>query len=55
MYPNNNPYDTQNSTNYPFNYPNPNNYQFQNHSFNQPQNIPNYGFPRMYITNYKHI
>jgi hypothetical protein len=26
MNPNNNPFNTQNSTNYPFNYPNPNNY-----------------------------
>ena len=37
--------NTQNSSNYPFNYPNPNNYQFQNQSPNQPQNISNYGFP----------
>ena len=46
MDPNNNPFNTQNTTNYPFNYPNPNNYQFQNQSSNQqrPQNVPNYGF-----------
>jgi hypothetical protein len=44
---NNNPFNTQNSTNYFFNYPNPNNYRFQIESSNQrvPQNIPNYGFP----------
>ncbi|CAI8619665.1 unnamed protein product [Vicia faba] len=43
MNPNNNPLNTQNSTNYPFNYPNPN-YIFQNQSSNQqgPQNIPNF-------------
>ncbi|CAI8591647.1 unnamed protein product [Vicia faba] len=34
MNPNNNPLNTQNSTNYPFNYPNPN-YIFQNQSSNQ--------------------
>ncbi|CAL9222891.1 unnamed protein product, partial [Arabidopsis halleri] len=47
MDPNNNPINTQNSTNYPFHYPNPNNFQFQNQFSNQPhpQNIPNYGFP----------
>jgi len=45
MDPNNNPFNTQNSSNYPFNYPNPNNYQFQNQSPNQPQHIPNYGYP----------
>ncbi|KAL9670209.1 hypothetical protein QQ045_007760 [Rhodiola kirilowii] len=46
MDPNNNPFNTQNSSNYPFNYQNPNNYQFQNQSSNQqrPQNMPNYGF-----------
>ncbi|XP_020870157.1 uncharacterized protein LOC110225249 [Arabidopsis lyrata subsp. lyrata] len=38
-YPNFNNNPTQNSTNYPFPYPNPNNYQFQNPSFNQPQNF----------------
>ncbi|XP_048619623.1 uncharacterized protein LOC106426491 [Brassica napus] len=39
---------TQNSSNYPFNYPNfpnPNNYPFQNQLPNQSQNIPNYSFP----------
>ncbi|XP_020272553.1 uncharacterized protein LOC109847733 [Asparagus officinalis] len=51
MDPNNNPFNTQNSTNYPFNYPNPNNYQFQNQSSNQqcPQNMPNYGFAPNFI------
>lgn len=51
MDPNNNPFNTQNSTNYPFNYPNPNNYRFPNQSSNQqgPQNIPNYGFPPNFI------
>ncbi|CAI8602058.1 unnamed protein product [Vicia faba] len=43
MNPNNNPLNTQNSTNYLFNYPNPN-YIFQNQSSNQqgPQNISNF-------------
>ncbi|XP_058725999.1 glutathione S-transferase T3-like [Vicia villosa] len=51
MDPNNNPFNTQNSTNYPFNYPNSNNYIFQNQSSNKqgPQNIPNYGFPPNFI------
>ncbi|CAI8616806.1 unnamed protein product [Vicia faba] len=46
MDPNNNPLNTQNSTNYSFNYPNPN-YIFQNRSSNQqgPQNIPNFIIP----------
>ncbi|XP_058762812.1 glutathione S-transferase T3-like [Vicia villosa] len=45
MDPNNNPFNTQNSTNYPFNY------IFQNQSSNKqgPQNIPNYGFPPNFI------
>lgn len=43
-YPNSNNNPTQNSTNYVFPYQNPNNYQFQNLSFNQPQNFPNYDF-----------
>ena len=42
---NNNPFNTQNSSNFPFKFQNPNNYQFQNQTSNQPQNIPNYGFP----------
>ncbi|CAI8601014.1 unnamed protein product [Vicia faba] len=43
MNPNNNPLNTQNSTNYPFNYQNLN-YIFQNQSSNQqdPQNISNF-------------
>ncbi|XP_058748763.1 uncharacterized protein LOC131621735 [Vicia villosa] len=51
MDPNNNPFNTQNSTNYPFKYPNSNNYIFQNQSSNKqgPQNIPNYGFPPNFI------
>ncbi|XP_058783304.1 glutathione S-transferase T3-like [Vicia villosa] len=51
MDPNNNRFNTQNSTNYPFNYPNSNNYIFQNQSSNKqgPQNIPNYGFPPNFI------
>ncbi|XP_048604105.1 glutathione S-transferase T3-like [Brassica napus] len=44
MDPNNNPFNTQNSSNFPFNFQNPNNYQFQNQTSNQPQNISNYGF-----------
>ncbi|XP_058783410.1 uncharacterized protein LOC131658093 [Vicia villosa] len=46
MDPNNNPFNTQNSTNYPFNYLNPN-YIFQNQSSNQlgPQNMPNFIMP----------
>ena len=44
MDPNNNPFNTQNSSNFPFKFQNPNNYQFQNQTSNHPQNIPNYGF-----------
>ncbi|XP_048600146.1 glutathione S-transferase T3-like [Brassica napus] len=42
----------QNPSNNPFNYPNPNNYLFQNPfpNPNQPQNIPNYGFPPSFFT-----
>ncbi|PNX59938.1 hypothetical protein L195_g051673 [Trifolium pratense] len=35
MDPNNNPFNTQTFTNYPFNYPNSNKYRFQNESSNQ--------------------
>ena len=48
---NNNPFNTQNSSNFPLNFQNPNNYQFQNQTSNQPQNIPNYGFHQT-IKNY---
>ena len=41
---NNNPFNAQNSSNFSFNYPNPNNYHFQNQPSNTPQNILNYGF-----------
>ena len=44
MDPNNNLFNTQNSSNFPFNFQNPKNYQFQNQTSNQPQNIPNYVF-----------
>ncbi|AES77309.1 hypothetical protein MTR_7g009090 [Medicago truncatula] len=45
MDPNNNHFNTQNSSNYPFSYQNPNNYQNRNQFSNQrPQNIPNFGF-----------
>ena len=41
MDPNNNHFNTQNYSNYPFNYESPNNYQNPNQFFNQrPQNIP---------------
>ncbi|KEH21796.1 hypothetical protein MTR_7g018110 [Medicago truncatula] len=46
MDPNNNHFNNQNYSNYPFNYENPNNYPNPNQFFNQrPQNIPNFGFP----------
>ncbi|EFH60166.1 hypothetical protein ARALYDRAFT_899779 [Arabidopsis lyrata subsp. lyrata] len=45
MDPNNNSFSSQNSSNYPFNYPKLNNFQFQNQSPNHPQHIPNYGYP----------
>ncbi|CDY16466.1 BnaA08g03010D [Brassica napus] len=48
---NNNLFNTQNSTNYPLNYQNLNNYQFQNSAFNQPQNIPI--FSMAYVPNYR--
>ena len=45
MDPNNNHFNTQNYSNYPFNYQNLNNYQNSNQFSNQrPQNIPNFGF-----------
>ena len=44
MDPNNNSFNNQNSSNFPFNFQNHNNYQFQNQTSNHPQNIPNYGF-----------
>jgi len=45
MNPNNNPFNTQNSSNYPFSYQNPINYQNLNQFSNQrPQKIPNFGF-----------
>ena len=45
MDPNNNHFNTQNYSNYPFKYQNPNNYQNPNQFSNQrPQNIPNFGF-----------
>ena len=44
MDPNNNHFNTQNSSNFLFNFQNPNNDQFQNQTSNQLQNILNYGF-----------
>ena len=44
MYQNNDPFNIQNSSNFLFNYPNLNNYQFQNQSPNTSPNMPNYGF-----------
>ena len=62
MDPNNNQFNTQNSSNYPFSYQNPNNYQHPNQFSNQhpqnpnqfpnqnPQNMPNFG----YASNFNH-
>jgi hypothetical protein len=62
MDPNNNQFNTQNSSNYPFSYQNPNNYQHPNQFPNQhpqnpnqfpnqnPQNMPNFG----YASNFNH-
>jgi len=45
MDPNNNYFNTQIFSNYPFNYQNPNNYQHPNQfSKQRPQNIHNFGF-----------
>jgi hypothetical protein len=53
MDPNNNPFNSQNYSNFPFNYENPNNHPNPNLFFNQrpqnipqnvPQNVPNFGF-----------
>ncbi|KEH19957.1 hypothetical protein MTR_8g063810 [Medicago truncatula] len=45
MDPNNNHFNTQIFSNYPFNFENPNNYPNPNQFFNQrPQNVPNFGF-----------
>ena len=45
MDPNNNHFNTHNSSDYPFSYQNPNNYHNPNQFSNQrPQNMPNFGF-----------